>query len=101
MTEPSGSSVVSSVVASVSVAMPVVGMVTVCGPAAMPYAPVAATVTLTARSAAGAGLAVSVKVALPPSVTAFPADSVTAGVSGGGASSSRTVTLPDAGSPTV
>ena len=101
MTEPSGSSVASSVVASVSVALPVVGTVTVRVPAEMPQAPSVVTATVTGRSADGAGVAVTVKVASPPSVTAAPAETVTAGVSGGGSSSSCTETVPEAGAPTV
>ena len=49
----------------------------------MPKSPVAATVTVTSSGAAGAGSAVSVKLALPPSVTeAASAVIVTSGVGG-------------------
>ena len=99
MTEPSGSSALSSAVASVSVALPVVGMETVRFPVVTPYSPAAAIVTLTASGEAGAGLAVSVKTALPPSVTALPAETVTSG--SGAPSSSRTVTVAEDGLPLV
>ena len=78
---------------------PVVGMVTVRVPDVIPNSPSAATDTLTVRSAAGAGLAVSVNTASPPSVTdpAFAATVTT----GGGRSSSLTATVPEAEAPTV
>ena len=43
---------------------------------------------MTSRSAVGTGLAVSVNVALPPSVTPLPAAMLTSGVGGGGVASS-------------
>ena len=69
MTEPSASSTLSLVVLIVKDLEPVVGMVTLCEPVATPKAPVAETVTLTSIAACGVGLAVTVKLALAPSVT--------------------------------
>ena len=73
------------------------GTVTVFGPRspAATKLPVSDTVRLTVRSDPGAGDAVTVNVASPPSVTASPAVIFTTGVAGGGASLSFTVTLAD------
>ena len=57
-------------------------------PAATPQAPSVATATVTGRSADGAGVAVTVKTALPPSVTAAPPVTLTAGTVTGGVSGS-------------
>ena len=69
MIDPLGSSVWSPVVLTVRVTLPDVGMVTVRAPAVTPKSPVTATVTLTSRSADGAGVAVTVNTAGEPSVT--------------------------------
>ena len=87
----------SSVVNKVSVALPVVGTITVRSPATTPQAPAAATLTVTSSAAAGAGLAVSVKTASPPSVTG----DVPAAIETADSSSSRTATVAEAGEPAV
>ena len=92
VTEPSNSSTESSEVATVNDTLPPVGTVTVRLPVAAPNAPSALTVTLTGRSAAGAGLAVRVNEASPPSVTPGPAVMPTTG--SGGSSLSATLTVP-------
>jgi len=95
---PLGSSAPSFAVATVSVAAPPVGIVTVRLPAVMPQSPVPATVTVTASGAVGAGVAVIVNAAVPPSVMADPAVTEISGTAGGGGvflgagSSSSTVT---------
>ena len=78
--------------ATVNVADPVGGTVTVFGPRSpgVTKLPVSDTVRLTVRAACGAGDAVTVNVASPPSVTASPAAMLTSG-----SSSSFTVTLAD------
>ena len=81
VTDPSASSALSSLVEMVSVALPVVGMLTVCEPVVTPKSPLWATLTLTNRADAGTGLAVTVKVALPPSVMSFPAAMLISGAS--------------------
>ena len=56
-----------------SVAAPLVGMVAVRAPVVAPKSPSWATVTSTVSGASGAGVAVTVKLALAPSVIALPA----------------------------
>ena len=77
-------------VETVSVALPLVGTVTVREPVVAPYSPSWLTVTLTVRSASGAGLALTVKDAVPPSVTPLPAVTLTSGPAA--SSLSRTLT---------
>ena len=91
VTEPSGSSASSSVVAMVSVALPAAGIVTVCDPVLTPKSPLAATVTSTARSDVGAGAAVRVNVTFSPSLPPRDAVMFTSGA-GGGSSLSATPT---------
>ncbi|MYL09796.1 MAG: hypothetical protein F4015_10080 [Acidimicrobiia bacterium] len=88
VTEPSDSSASSSDVATVSVAVPTVPTVTVCGPVETPKSPLWATVTSTDSDCAGAGLADTVNTASPPSVT--PPPEVTL-ISGGAGTASVTV----------
>ncbi len=92
VTEPSVSSVESSLVEIVNVTLPLVGIVTVREPVLAPKSPLWLTVTLTGRSADGDGLAVTVNSTLPPSVTLAPALMLTTGV--GGTSLSDTATVP-------
>ena len=81
VTEPFGSSVESSVVATVNVALPVVGMVTVRAPGVTPKLPLCDTATVTVNGSCGVGLALIVKVASPPSVTPAPAVILISGTS--------------------
>ena len=60
MTEPSASSTLSSSVPTVRVALPPLVMVTVCVPVDEAKSPLCETLTLTSRSAEGAGLALRV-----------------------------------------
>ena len=83
----------SSVVPTVTVALPDVGMLTVREPVLAPKSPTWPTVTLTVSSALGAGLAVTVNWASPPSVTSLPAMTLISGCVGGGSSSSDTATV--------
>ncbi|MXX81570.1 MAG: hypothetical protein F4Y69_11175, partial [Chloroflexi bacterium] len=76
----------------VSVAIPLVGIVTVREPVVTPNSPCWLTVTLTESGELGAGLAVSVKLAFPPSVMAPPSVMLTTGVAGDGSSLSDTAT---------
>ena len=95
VTEPSGSSASSSVVAMVSVALPEVGIVTVCDPVLTPKSPPAATVTGTARSDAGAGVAVRVNVTFSPSLPPCDAVMFTSGADGRPSlSATRTEAVP-------
>ena len=71
----------------VSVAVPLVGTVTVREPVDAPNSPFWLTDTLTDSGELGAGLAVTVNVASPPSVIALPAVMLTAGVMTSGAAS--------------
>ena len=80
VTEPLASSTLSFVVAIVSVALPLVGMVTVRDPVVTPKSPVWLTAIVTDSAAWGAGLAVKVKTALPPSVMSSPAVMLTSGI---------------------
>ena len=73
VTEPSASSTESSAVLSVNVALPVVGIVTVCDCAETPKSPTVVTAIVTSRLVEGAGSAVTVNVASPPSVMVAPA----------------------------
>ena len=73
MTDPSASSAPSSAVATVRVALPVVGTVTVCEPGVTPKSPVWATATVTSNAAVGAGTADTVNTASPPSLMPLPA----------------------------
>ena len=66
-------------VPTVTVTLPDVGMLTVCAPVVAPKSPTWPTVALTDSGALGAGLAVTVKLALPPSVTPLPAVIATRG----------------------
>ena len=59
--------------------LPEVGTVTVREPSDTAKSPLWVTATVTSRPAAGTGLAESVKVAAPPSVTFAPAAMVTSG----------------------
>ena len=93
LTNPSGSSVESSVEVIVNVKLPDAGIVTVRKPLATPKSPLFPMINDTLRLAAGAGLAVNVNVAPAPSVTLPPAAMLTTGV--GGSSSSDTVTVAD------
>ena len=95
LTEPSGSSASSSLVDTVTVAVPLVGTATVREPVEAPKSPSWATVTLTWSGAAGAGSAVIVKLAAAPSVIPEPAVTLISGVAGGGSSSSDTATLAE------
>jgi len=70
------------VVATVSVAEPLVEIVTVRDPVVTPKLPEAVTFTVTVRSAVGAGEADTVNEALLPSVTALPAAMLTVGTVG-------------------
>jgi len=72
------------VVATVSVAEPVVGIVTVREPVVTPKLPDAVTFTVTVSAADGAGEADTVNDAELPSVTPEPATMLTTGVEGGG-----------------
>ena len=83
MTEPSASSTLSSVVGTARVALPEVEMLTVCEPVEA-KSPLCETVTLTLRSAAGAGVAVTVKLASVPSLTSPSEATLISGVVGGG-----------------
>ena len=80
-------------VPTVTVTLPDVGMLTVWVPVVAPKSPTWPTVTLTDSGAVGAGLAVTVKLALPPSVTPPPAVILISGVAGGGSSLSATFTV--------
>ena len=71
-TEPLFSSVESLKVASVSVTLPDVGIVTGLTPAVIPKSPLVVSSTLTPRGDVGAGLEVTVKTTLSPSVTSEP-----------------------------
>ena len=62
-------------------AVPVGGIVTFCVPEAMPQSPSAVISTVTASAVCGAGLAVRVKTALPPSVMSAPAAMPTSDIS--------------------
>ena len=79
MTDPSASSALSLTVATDSVAVPVVGTVTVREPGDTPKSPAAVTATVTSNPADGAGTAVTVNTASPPSVTPAPAVMLTSG----------------------
>jgi len=83
----------------VSVAEPVVGIVTVRDPVVTPKLPEAVTFTVTVSAADGAGEADTVNDAEPPSVTPEPAAMLTTGVDGGGgglsSSEIATVAVPD------
>ena len=94
VTEPSVSSVVSPVVDTVRVAVPLVGMVTVRLPVVTPKLPDAVTFTVTVSELDGVGLAVRVNEAALPSVTSLPAVILTTGV--GGLSSSVMFTVAEA-----
>ena len=83
MTEPSASSTLSLVVGTARVALPEVEMLTVCEPVEA-KSPLCETVTLTVRSAAGAGVAVTVKLASVPSLTSPSEATLISGVVGGG-----------------
>ena len=83
----------SSVVLIVTVALPLVGMLTVWAPVVAPKSPSWVTVTLTDSASLGAGVAVTVNVASPPSVTPLPAVTLISGVAGGGSSLSATLTV--------
>ena len=94
LTEPSASSAASSTVATESATLVVPALSTTVrlpAPGAARYSPLWATVQAIVRSDCGAGSAVTVKVALPPSSTAEPARRLSSGVAGV-ASLSRTVT---------
>ena len=100
MIEPSGSSVLSSVVAMVWLTLPLVRIVIVLVPLAAPKSPLCITVTLTASGAVGAGSAVTVNIAVPPSVIPEPAVTLIVGSAGAsssvtGPSSSCTATLAE------
>ena len=84
-------------------AVPSVPIATARAPVWPPAAklPVWATSTFTVMLPGGAGLAVRVKLAAPPSVTAGPAATPTTGVSGGGSSLSVMVSVWTLGVPTV
>ena len=99
---PFGSSVSSSSVATVKVAVPDVPTVTVCAPVP-PVAklPLSVTVTATEMFPVGAGLAVRVNSASCPSVISAPAEIETTGVSGGGSSLSLMVSVWTFSLPTV
>ena len=77
--------------------LPPVGMVTDLVPVDTPHSPDWATATDTVRADAGAGSAVTVKPAVPPSVTPRPAVMLTSGAGsgggGGGSSSSAMATV--------
>ena len=77
-------------VPTLSVALPEVGIVTVCVPVVAPKSPLWVTLTVTSRLALGAGLALTVKTVLPPSVMAEPPEMLTTGSDGAGSSSSST-----------
>ena len=64
--------------------LPLVGTVTVREPVTAPKSPDWATVTLTDNGCGGAGLAVTVNEASPPSVIPLPAVTLISGVTGGG-----------------
>ena len=93
VTEPSGSSVLSSVVITMNVALPDAGIVTVSAPVVTPKLPFSETVRLTVNAEVGFGVAVTVNVASLPSVTADPAAIVITGVTTGGSSLSDTATV--------
>ena len=97
--EPSGSSASSFVVGSVSVTLPLAGIVTVRVSAVMPKSPSAATVTVTSSGDAGAGVAVSTKLTSAPSAPLAPPEMFTAG--GGASSCVCTGTVPPMFSATV
>ena len=84
LTNPSGSSASSSDVETVTVALPLVGMVTVREPVAAPNLPHWSTVSLTVSGCDGAGSADTVNEASPPSVTPLPAVTLTTGPPHGG-----------------
>ena len=96
---PAGSCAASSIVATDSVALPEIGMVTVFEPVAPETAksPLCLTVSATVSGAAGTGLAVIVKEAGLPSVTPAPAAIET---SGGGDLEVRQVSIPSSTSMT-
>ena len=96
MTEPLGSSASSSVVPSVSVALPLVGIVTVREPVVTPKSPPAVTVTLTVSGADGAGVAESVKVTFPPSSPPAVPLMFTSGAGGSSLSATLTLAVPPA-----
>ena len=83
-TDPSGSFTLSSDVATVTVALPLVGTVTVREPVLAPQWPHWPTVRFTVSGCDGAGLAVTVNTASPPSLTRLPAVAVTTGTAGDG-----------------
>ena len=71
--DPSVSSELSLLVPTVTVTLPLVGIVTIREPVVAPKSPVWDTVTLTDNGADGAGLAETVNVASAPSVIPTPA----------------------------
>ena len=77
-----------------TVALPSVGIVTVCVPVIAPKAPSWPTVRLTDSGAVGDGVAVTVNWASPPSVTSLPAVTLTSGSGGPSLSATPTEAVP-------